>query len=190
MNRLLFIASFFLSLDLCSQIVTSPKLGLLIESELQKEIADKFSTFLEKEVSKVYLVSLEPECIVRTSLDSLNNEVSDTLCFLSTCIQTEEPGVDTSRFFKKVNLSPMDISSLLKILYRNDKNSQNTWAACYQPRHAMVFYNSKGRLIGYIEICLSCSAIRTSGGTPSPGNLFEQDYKDLKTLIRKYLILE
>lgn len=190
MNRFLCIPLLLLAMNLCGQIVSSPKLGLRIESELQKEIADKFSTFLEKEVSKVHLVSLKPECLVRTSLDSLRNEVSDTLCFLSTCIQQKESEVDTSRFFQRISLAPTDISSFLKIIYRNDKNSQNMWAACYEPRHALVFYDSKERVIGYIEICLRCSAIRITGGTPSPGNLFEQDYKDLKSLIRKYLIVE
>uniref|UniRef100_UPI00404AABCD hypothetical protein n=1 Tax=Flavobacterium sp. TaxID=239 RepID=UPI00404AABCD len=35
-------------------------------------------------------------------------------------------------------------------------------AKCYDPRHAIIFYNNKSEVLGYIEICFECEKANSS----------------------------
>jgi hypothetical protein len=39
----------------------------------------------------------------------------------------------------------------------NHCNSVDWVAACYDPRHAIIFYNDKDEIFGYVEMCFSCN---------------------------------
>lgn len=34
---------------------------------------------------------------------------------------------------------------------------ENWEAACYNPRHAIIFYNNKNEVFGYVELCFDCN---------------------------------
>jgi hypothetical protein len=48
------------------------------------------------------------------------------------------------------------------ILILKDKEFSEEAAACYEPRHLFVFYDDKGKILGYYEICLECGNGRGS----------------------------
>lgn len=41
-------------------------------------------------------------------------------------------------------------------------NTENWAAACYDPRHALLFYDQKDKIFGHIEMCFDCNGSRSS----------------------------
>jgi hypothetical protein len=52
--------------------------------------------------------------------------------------------------------------SLLTLL-KTDMCKFDGTAICYDPAHAIVFFNGSGQPFGYIELCFSCTNYETSG---------------------------
>lgn len=190
MTRIIFLLLCLFSSRVNSQLVESKRYYVHMETELKKEVADKFGNFLETEVANVTLVSLKPVCHISSFTDSSGKETSEELCNCATCIEKSDIGVDTSRFGKEVNLKKSDFVNILNILYRPTVGRSSASASCYEPRHAIAFYDVNNKLIGYIEICFHCYAIRTTAGTPSVGKVGENDFKELKTIVREYLAVD
>lgn len=91
---------------------------------------------------------------------------------------------DTIRDGKKVYLGDLvenkrlvNPSGIKERITLNDKQKQDlfsklfiretkdcTVAACFDPRHAILFYNEKSEIIAYIEICFDCGYDRGSRG--------------------------
>ncbi|MGL2964461.1 hypothetical protein ACSVH2_11630 [Flavobacterium sp. RSB2_4_14] len=40
--------------------------------------------------------------------------------------------------------------------------TENYAAACYDPRHAILFYDENDKIFGYIELCFDCNGSRSS----------------------------
>jgi hypothetical protein len=40
--------------------------------------------------------------------------------------------------------------------------TKNWVAACYDPRHSILFYNEKDEIFGYIEICFECNRVEST----------------------------
>lgn len=62
----------------------------------------------------------------------------------------------------------------------------------YQPRNAIVFYSSEGRILGYMELCFHCHKSKSYGSiTNRVGDVLftiqnYPDYKELSALFKKY----
>lgn len=54
---------------------------------------------------------------------------------------------------------------------------------CFNPRHNILFYNSKGKIISYIEICFQCSKIRVSENLEN--KVCENRVDELKTFFKE-----
>jgi len=78
---------------------------------------------------------------------------------------------------KIITLTPWEKQEVFDILYNNKNCFVNYAAACFDPRHAIVFY-SKGDKIGMIEICLECAGIKSTRGVGEI-DLCESKFKDL-----------
>lgn len=69
--------------------------------------------------------------------------------------------VDPNQIRERIVLSQDQKHKLFNLLF----NIQCKWeggSACFEPRHALVFYNKDQQAFAFIEICLKCAAVRTS----------------------------
>jgi hypothetical protein len=63
---------------------------------------------------------------------------------------------------EEIILNSVQRDSLFRLLNRNMCDIDGG-AICYDPRHAIVFYDSNRRSFSYIEICFDCTNYETSG---------------------------
>lgn len=78
---------------------------------------------------------------------------------------TLECTLDTTHIGNHFRINSGDYDTLYNLLFSYPMS--NTFSACYNPRHGIVFYDSEGLRIGFLEICLECSKIYSFPGTPS-----------------------
>lgn len=81
--------------------------------------------------------------------------------------EAQEEGANLKKFSqvpikKKVKLNDAEKQELFEILYK-EECSFNSAAACYLPRHALVFTNQNDT-IGIIEVCLECLTMKVTEG--------------------------
>lgn len=63
---------------------------------------------------------------------------------------------------EKIKLSEEQVDSITEVFYNYNyslktKNYIPENYACYEPRHAIVFMNSKGKVENYIKLCFNCA---------------------------------
>lgn len=94
------------------------------------------------------------------------NDSGDKETFLIERFPTiiSETEIDTSRI---VNLHevPKQIQARIMKLLIDEKTryGYEEVIECYIPRHVLLFYDHKGPIIGLIEICFICEALKTFG---------------------------
>jgi len=98
-----------------------------------------------------------------------------------------ENKIDTTQFIEVKLLNKTQINKLTDILYNIGERAPNIWAdpgaSCYNPRNAIIFINSKGKIFAYIEVCFECQRIRTV-----PENMKIGQFCDDKlALLKRYL---
>lgn len=84
---------------------------------------------------------------------------------------------------KTVTLTQAEKQEVFDILYNKKNCFVNYAAACFDPRHALVFY-SKDNRIGIIEICLECAGIKSTRGVMKI-DLCESKFKDLEVFFNQ-----
>lgn len=62
---------------------------------------------------------------------------------------------------EKLRLNNVQRDSLFRLL-NADMCETNGTGICYDPRHAIIFFDSKDQPFGYIEICFACTNYETS----------------------------
>lgn len=72
--------------------------------------------------------------------------------------------IPTDRIAKRIVLDSSQVVDWEYSLYKMHLCEEFMVAGCYEPRHLLVFYDKGERLLGAIEICISCA-----GGWVSPG---------------------
>jgi hypothetical protein len=95
--------------------------------------------------------------------------------------------IDSTQFMEVKLLDKTQVNKLTDILYNIGERAPNTFPypnyKCYEPRNAIVFINSRGKIFAYIEICFQCQRIRTV-----PENMKMGQFCDGKlALLKKYL---
>lgn len=88
--------------------------------------------------------------------------------------------LDTAHIGNRYELDTMHYDQLYSILY--ESKSTNLLTMCYNPRNGIIFYDSAGEMIGYVEICFECGRMYTLSGTPFLGERSDESYEELKTL--------
>ena len=88
--------------------------------------------------------------------DAANTRVKDTVLFVA-----GELNVLASTIREKLVLTRTQTESLFTIL-NTDLCKFDGGAICFNPRHAIIFYDSKNSTLGYIELCFDCVTYETS----------------------------
>jgi len=76
-------------------------------------------------------------------------------------VERGKPLVDSGRLHKgivankTVRLSDDEIQKLLSLV--TGENRPRLGAMCYEPHHGFIFYDSAGKVVGHLEICLMCN---------------------------------
>lgn len=87
-------------------------------------------------------------------------------------------------------LSQKQIDSLVDLLYNYNYSDsltvkRVTVSACYEPRHAILFYNNDGKLFAYLEICFECTEIASNIRIDAFGDFCEGKYELLENFFRQ-----
>jgi hypothetical protein len=97
--------------------------------------------------------------------------------------------ISRKQVIESVILNEGQVNDLTDILYnynysRKTNLISRTSVGCYEPRHAIVFTYSSGKVITFIEICFECKEIRTELMEESTGVFCEGKYE----LLKKYFV--
>ncbi|WP_343557188.1 hypothetical protein [Sphingobacterium sp.] len=64
----------------------------------------------------------------------------------------------------RVQLDSAQCSDWQYSLYQSQLCEEMIVAGCYEPQHLLVFYDDSNKVIGFIEICVSCAGVSVSEG--------------------------
>lgn len=64
----------------------------------------------------------------------------------------------------RTTLTPQVAEKWNKLLYKDHLCEEQLTAGCYEPRHLLVFYAANQRVLGCIELCVSCAGGYVSNG--------------------------
>lgn len=97
--------------------------------------------------------------------------------------------VDFNRVFEDILLPEKYEVELLDILvnYNNDFTKKHvSWfqASCYEPRNAIVFVDSKGKVLGFIEICFQCQQYKIEPEKMAIGEFCDEKFNTLKKVFK------
>ena len=96
--------------------------------------------------------------------------------------------IDFSRITEDRTLNRDQIDALTHILYNVTYRGEILTSEvlfCYNPRNAILFYDSDAHLLEFIELCFECLGERSSSETISIGDLCNQKYDLLKNFFLK-----
>jgi hypothetical protein len=156
--------------------------NLLIESELSDTLQSVYQDFLNNKVDKISIVRLnekyndaeyyhflknkkfyqsrkkwlkehssEESIIIEGDPYPLRN-------FDSIVFEYPYKGVDKEIIKSEYFLDSTEIKLALNEMFNGTKNDIINW--CYIPRHAVLFYDNKGKISGVYEICFECSNVK------------------------------
>ncbi|KAF2517728.1 hypothetical protein [Flavobacterium foetidum] len=90
---------------------------------------------------------------------------------------------DSTKIKERVILNKMQEKELLNLMICDTCVPEELSAACYKPRHMILFRDSKNRIIGYDEFCIECVGSRNSDNL----NGFQKYcYSDMQELLKKF----
>nr|WP_315251487.1 hypothetical protein [uncultured Flavobacterium sp.] len=90
---------------------------------------------------------------------------------------------DSTMVQERVILNKSQEKELLNLMISDTCISEEMSAACYDPRHMILFRDDKNRIIGYNEFCINCIGSRSSTNL----NGFQKYcYSDMGDLFRKF----
>jgi hypothetical protein len=90
---------------------------------------------------------------------------------------------DSTMIQERVILNKSQEKELLNLMISDACVPEEISAACYDPRHMILFRDNKNRIIGYNEFCINCIGSRTSTNL----NGFQKYcYSDMGDLFRKF----
>ena len=90
---------------------------------------------------------------------------------------------DSTMIQERVVLNKVQEKELLNLMVSDSCSIDQIGAACYNPRHMILFRDNKNRIIGYNEFCLECGSSRNSDNLED----FQQYcYYDMSNLFKKF----
>ena len=114
---------------------------------IDNETLNQIETFF-KNVSKIEIYSY----LDRNKWD--NNDNKDFRHFTS--FKDGKINIKNEYIKEKIYLDQNQILKVKEVFKAGSFNDDDLTAMCYDPRHLLVFYNSKNEIIAYIEICFDC----------------------------------
>jgi hypothetical protein len=159
----------------CKNGETQNELGVPIVKSVSKGIIKR--DFPLKGISKIELVSYYDRILWDTlkykGERPFEKELVDNfkLTFDSTMIQ------------ERVILNKKQEKELLNLMVCDTCVPQEMSAACYNPRHMILFRDIKNRIIGYDEFCISCIGSRSSTNLDG---FQKYCYSDMSALFKKF----
>lgn len=103
---------------------------------------------------------------------------------MRTLIYSNPDGYSESDFENQQTLKGSKKNKVIDLVYSDKVGGLQ--GVCYNPRNAIILYDSKGKEIGYIEICFECSTTKTESTIPKLSQLSEEGYDELKLVFEKY----
>jgi len=99
--------------------------------------------------------------------------------------------VNTDAFFELKTLNDADKDDIFEILVNYDfsvtdiKSIKKTVVFCYDPRNAILFFDAKGQVIAYVELCFECWGYKTQPSALKVGEFCDQKFEVLRDLFSK-----
>jgi hypothetical protein len=157
--------------------------GFLSHANAQSEIKSKvlkkdFERFLTTKVSKIVLISFEPE----KRLMTLEGDPEEYEYYQGTIIH--KGIIDTIRINNRKDLEKKYHNKLVKILF-NTSEEFIEFTECYSPHNGVFFYDSNDKMIGFLEICFNCAKVVEHFGMPNIGYLTIDQFERLMSFFEK-----
>ena len=90
---------------------------------------------------------------------------------------------DSTMIRERVILNKDQEKELLNLMVCDTCVPKEISVACYEPRHMILFRDSKNRIVGYNEFCLSCIGSRNSSNLDG---FQKYCYSDMEVLFKKF----
>lgn len=181
------------------------KFDLTIQTELTDTLQKVYEDFLNKEVDKISIVwfqkkydSFAYDQFLKTKkfyqsrkkwLKNHSYEESiiieeteyEKKHFDSIVFEARYIGIERKFIQSEVLLDSAEIRIALNEMFNGTENE--LMMMCYNPRHAIIFYDSAGKVSGIYEICFECSNVKVGiVGTL----MFNKSSPKIKVLFEKY----
>jgi hypothetical protein len=149
--------------------------GIPIVKSVSKVINKR--EFPLKNFSKIEIVSYYD----RIKWDTL--EYKKESPFYKILVDNYKLSFDSAMIQERVVLKKAQEKELLDLMICDTCVPEEISAACYMPRHMILFRDNKNRIIGYNEFCINCIGSRSSTNL----NGFQKYcYSDMGDLFRKF----
>jgi len=130
-----------------------------------------------KNFSKIELVSYYD----RIMWDTL--DYKDKTPFRKILVDNYRLTFDSTMIQERVILNKMQEKELLSLMVSDTCAPEELSAACYKPRHMILFRDNKNRIIGYDEFCIECVGSRSSDNLTG---FQKYCYSDMQKLLEKF----
>jgi hypothetical protein len=170
-----FISILFLSLLSCKKEKVKEEEFKVIEPSVSKSINKR--EFPLKDVSKVEFLSY-PDRITWDTI-SYKGEIP----FRKNLIENQRFTFDSTMIKERIVLNEIQKKELFALMVCDTCVPEEMAAACYQPRHLILFKDKKNKIVGYQEFCFQCIGLRESESLEG----FEKFcFSDMNKLFRKF----
>jgi len=112
-----------------------------------------------------------------------NRQMWDKRSDQSSLIRKGVIGISPARIKERATLTKPLQSQLYRALYKKPCKDAIV-AACYEPRHAFIFYDAHHKAIAYLEICLDCYNYRATAPYVIEG-LCPEKIREITTILRQ-----
>jgi len=157
------------------------------------------------ENNKLELISILPKCYTRgypifseDGTERIGRKTVENYDYESIIIKNEEGfkndivNIRNEYVGQKVKLKKSDYKKVLRIPDKKLSETSETIvvvADCYIPRHGLSFYDSSGRLTGFLEICFECNRYKTAGDVPLDMIVLGEELSSIKKVFNDYNLL-
>lgn len=156
-------------------------------------------------INKISVTQLSPLCENKKRKRPVpNHKFSKTDCYMESIIILEQTivrkddttyhapnktivGFEMDKFYREREIDTVDYNAI--ILATLGKRESYSINMCYNPRHAVVFYDKDNRIIGLYEICFECGNATLGFLEEDLFSMQSDDYSILKELFVKYKLL-
>ena len=147
---LVFVAIF--TLNSCNKKADEER--TIVSSKAQVPLPKIEETFPFSEAEKIEIISYP----VRRNWDTITNDKGRW--GVINIVKDKKLQVNPKGIKDRIILNDNLKDKLFKAIYTLYEPSET--AACFDPRHAVLFYNKKSEIIAYIEICFHCGTYKFS----------------------------
>ncbi len=94
--------------------------------------------------------------------------------------------VDVSKLNEIIQLNSLEIDSLTNILYNFGYNGKVLIerGSCFNPRHAIIFFDNANVDFAFIELCFECNVYQTSSSLVQTGDFCTEKYNMLESYFK------